>query len=128
MFETIGFLVFLTLTVVALAATVVSGVRRQRRAHLRRAIGTVVLMVVTIVFAFLLGDVREFPAAEMEIHKIFSRTSAYMVPPVAITGCLLLRQPGWRWPHRACVGGFLVGVLGAAVTGVWVLALSTPLP
>ena len=128
MFETIGFLVSLALTVVALLVTVVSGLRKQRHAHLRRAIVTVLLMAVTIVFAFLLGDVREFPAEEMAIHKIFSRTGAYMVPPVAITGAMLWRRPGWRWPHRLCIGVFLVGVLGAAVTGVWILALSTPLP
>lgn len=126
MFEMVGFLSFLGLTVVGLVVTVIAGLKKQRRVHLFRALTTVVLLGVTIVFAFLLGGVRDFPPDEMAIHKIFSRTGAYMVIPVTFTGAMLWNRPGWRWAHRACIAVFLAGVLGAAVTGVWVLSLSTP--
>ena len=126
MFETIGFLLFLALTVVALILTVRSGLTRQRQQHLRRAITMIVLLAITIYFAFRLGGVRNFPDAEMAIHKIFSRTAAYMVIPLVATGWMLWRRPGWRTAHRLCIGVFLSAVLGAAVTGVWVLWLSTP--
>ena len=115
------------LTVVALVATLIAGLKKQRRAHVFRAVTTVVLLVVTIVFAFLLGKVRDFPPEEMAIHKIFSRTGAYMVIPVAFTGAMLWRGPAWRWVHRACVAIFLLAVLAASGTGIWVFSLSSPL-
>ncbi len=126
MFETIGFLVALLLTVVALGATLVSGLRRRRKPHLVRAIATVVLLATTVVFALLLGEVRHFPEWEMSVHKIFSRAGAFLVVPIVVTGAMLWRRPGWRSAHRVFVGLFLIAVLGAAATGVWVLWLSTP--
>ncbi|MCA8954665.1 MAG: hypothetical protein KDC87_01245 [Planctomycetes bacterium] len=125
MFATIGFLVSLLLTVVALVLTLVSGKTGHRRAHLARAIITVLLLGTTVVFALLLGEVRQFPAREMGIHKIFSRTGVFLVPPIVLTGALLWRRPTWRTAHRVCVLLFLLAVLGAASTGLWVLWLST---
>ena len=125
-FEIVGFFLCLALTVVALVATLIAGLRKQRRTHVFRALTTVALLVLTIVFAFMLSKVREFPPEEMAIHKIFSRTGAYMVVPVAFTGAMLWRGPGWRWAHRGCVAIFLLAVLGASGTGMWVLSLSTP--
>lgn len=125
---TILFLVGLSLTSVAMALTVVSGRKGHRRTHLIRAISTVVLLAVAVVFAFLMQAYeRKLPAREMGIHRIFSMTVAWVVPFVVITGILLWRNPRWRRLHQICVGVLLIGTVGALVTGIWVLSLSEPL-
>jgi hypothetical protein len=125
MFETSGFLLFLSLTVVGVVMTLVSGLQKRRRPHIVRAVVTVALLAVTILFAFLMAGVRVFPAREMAIHRVFSVSVAVLVPLVAASGILLARRPTLRWPHRACVSAFLVMAVGALVTGVWVLWLSS---
>src|SRR5690606_39616143 len=103
-----------------------SGLRRQRRRHVLRALITVLLLGITVWAAFGLSAVRDFPADEMAIHKVFSRGGGLMVFPLAFTGLMLWRRPAWRRAHQVCIGLFLVLALGATVTGVWVLVLSTP--
>ena len=123
---TIGFLVSLGLTVVLIALTLQSGIGGRRRAHLARALTTVGLLAVTVVFAFLMAEYeRLFVPEKMRVHRMFSMTVAFVVPAVALTGAMLWKRPGWRWPHKICIGVFLLAALGAAVTGVWVLWTST---
>ena len=128
MFETVLFLTFLGLTLASVVVTLIFGLKKRRRAHLVSAITTAVLLVVAIVFALLLGQVRDFPSDEMAIHKIFSNSGAYLFLVVVFTGSMLWKSPGWRWAHRICIGLFLVAALCATVTGFWVFALSTPIP
>lgn len=123
---TTWFLVCLGLTVVAVVMTLRSGLRKNRRQHLIRALSSVLFLAVTVVFAYLMGEYeRKFPETHMKIHKVFSLGVAAVVPMVALTGALLWRRPGWRNAHRIFVLVFLCGVAGASVTGVWMLAVSS---
>ncbi len=123
---TTAFLIFLGATVVAIVLTVLAGLRKRRRAHLVRAITTVVLLAITIYFAYQMDTERVFPVEEMKIHRIFSRSIACIVPLLVFTGAMLWRRPGWRPAHRLFIVLFLVDALCAAVTGIWVLYLSVP--
>ena len=124
----ITFFLTLGVTVVAVFMTLQTGRRGQRRAHLVRALCTVGLLGVTIVLALWLGEQRDFPEQAMAIHKIFARTAGLMVFPVVGTGIMLWHRPAWRIVHRSCVYLFLVAILVASGTGIWVFALSTPKP
>ena len=127
MIYTSGFLLGLLVTVLVMIRTIQSGIASDRRAHLRRALATVVSLAVTVLFAYLMSaHERLMPEREMDIHRIFSRAITWTVPFVAGTGALLWRYPGWRWPHRICVVVLLLATLGAAVTGVWALCVSSP--
>lgn len=125
MWQTTGFLIFLVLTVLGLFFAVRAGVRRQRVPHLRWALSTVGLLAITVFFAFQMDKVRAFPVEEMKIHDVFSKSAAYLIPPAALTGWALWHKPGFRWAHRICVGLFLLATVGAAITGFWVLSLSS---
>ena len=127
MFETVMFFVFLGLTVVGIAGTLFYGLKKRRRIHLISALSTVVLLAVTVVFAYMLGEVRDFPPEEMAFHKIFSHSSTYSLLAVALTGVKLWRSPSWRWAHRVCIAVFLLSALTATCTGLWVFWLSTPI-
>lgn len=126
MFETVMLLLFLGLTVAAIVVTLILGLKKRRRAHLVSAITTTVLLAVTVVFALLLGRVRDFPPDQMAIHKIFSHSATYTFLAVVLTGVMLWNAPGWRWVHRTCIALFLLATLAATCTGLWVYSLSTP--
>ena len=85
---------------VAIVFTVLAGLRKRRRAHLARAITTVVLLAITVFFAYQMKTERDFPVEEMKIHRIFSTSIACIVPLLALTGAMLWRRPGWRTAHR----------------------------
>ena len=122
---TIGFLVFLVLTLIAVVLTLISGRRKARGPHLVRALSTVVLLITAVVFAFLMATERTFPAYEMGIHRYFSMSVACIVPLLVLSGILLWNKPGARRLHQVCIVAFLVAAAGAFGTGIWILSLST---
>ena len=126
MLISITFFAALVLTLVGILFTVLAGRRADRPAHVKWALSTVSLLVLTIVLALVLGRYRDFPEEQMGIHKIFARTGGLMVLPVAFTGLMLWRRPGWRTAHKVCVYLFILVAVIAAGTGVWVFSLSTP--
>ena len=126
MLLSITFFLALGVTLVAVLMTVRTGRRGDRRAHLARALSTVGLLGVTILLALWLGEQREFPKEAMAIHKIVARTAGLLVLPVVCTGIMLWQRPSWRIAHQACVYLFLVVILAAVGTGIWVFSLSTP--
>ena len=124
--STFLFWIFFPLTLAALVATVITGVRHRRRPHLILAPASVVLLAITIVFAERMGAERTFPPEEMAIHLWFAKAATLLVLLVAGSGVCYLRTPRARWPHRIAVGLFLVAAVIASATGVWVFGLSTP--
>ena len=125
MIYTVTFLILLLCTATMMGMTVHAGLRKRRRAHLARAITTIVLLTVSVVFAYLMSLYeRVLPAREMGIHRIFSMTVACTVSAVVITGILLWRNPRWRRAHQWCVGVLVLATVCALGTGLWVLFLS----
>lgn len=122
----ITFFVALALTTVGVVVTMRAGRRGDRGSHLRRALATVALLIVTIVLALMLGKARDFPDPAMAIHKAIARTTGFLVLAVIFTGIMLWRRPGWRRVHRTCVYVTAVMLVVAIVTGTWAFCLSTP--
>ena len=120
------FWVFFSLTLLGLAAAMVTGLRGKRRLHLVLAPVCVVLLTVTIVEAERMTGNRSFPPHEMSIHLWFAKTAAALMLPVIVTGLVLWRTARWRRIHFWCVLAFLVMAVTASGTGVWVYSLSTP--
>lgn len=124
--DTTLFWSFFVLTLVALAISVVSGLRQVRRLHLAVAPISMVLLAVAIVFAERMAAVRSFPPDEMAIHLWFAKSAAVLALGVVATGLFLWRNPKARRIHLVCVVLFLVAAVTASATGVWVFGLSTP--
>ncbi len=122
----VGFWSSFVVTLVLVGATVWTGFTARRRAHLGLALAAVAMLTVTILLTERLVRAIDFPEAEMAIHLIFAKTGALLVLPVAVTGILTWRRPTWKKVHLTCVALFLLDVLIATGTGIWVFSLSTP--
>ena len=103
-----------------------SGLRRRRRLHFVLAPIAIAGLVVTIILTEQLVRAVEFPAEPMRIHLWFAKTAALLVLPVIATGLWTWRSPGRRRMHRLTVFTFLLFVVVATCTGIWVYSLSTP--
>lgn len=126
---TLGFLLFLALTLVALGATVVTGVRGRVKLHLPCVGASVVLLGVTIWFAEQLG--REFDldsaGAITPVHLALAKlaTLSYLLP--LVTGVMTLRNRRHRKLHLALALFTLGLTVAAAVTGTWMILVAEPL-
>lgn len=119
-----SFWISFSVTLVLLIATIASGLRRRRVAHLVFALLAVGLLTLTIVLAERVGAARTFPPGPMRIHLWFAQSAACMVLPVVVTGVVLWRRPGFRWAHRVAVLVFLLLTVSASATGTWVFGMS----
>ena len=119
------------LTLVAAAAALVTGRTGRRRAHYASAVSAVVVLGFTIYFARRLTEARELPGPELEFHLIFAKSGAVLVLPVIATGLWMAWTKGRsrvaRICHRSAVVLWLLVVLVATATGIWMYSLSTPL-
>ena len=114
------------LTVALIVATLWAGLTHRRRVHYSLAVSTVLALTATVVVTEQLVRARDFPREELDFHKLLAKTAAALVLPVIATGLTLVRRPKWRRVHLLCVVLFLVMVLVATGTGIWVYSLSTP--
>jgi hypothetical protein len=125
-----GFVAFLALTLVLLAAVVWSGTRARRRVHLPCVAATLASLALTIVFAERMGDHYDLAAAGAitPVHLALAKltTLAYLAP--LVTGVLTLRNPAWRPRHRVVAWTVLVLTVATAVTGTWMLLAAERLP
>lgn len=124
-----GFPLFLLVTLVFLGFVVVTGRAARRKAHLTSVAGAVISLGITIYFAEKLGESFDLESAGLvkDIHLAMAKTAvcAYLLP--LITGPLTIRNPLWlRW-HRRVAYLVLLFTVATAVTGTWMLFLSTPL-
>ena len=127
---TTGFLVFLALTLVALGATVLSGLRARLRLHLPCVAASVVLLGTTIWFAEQLGEEFDLESAgaitpiHLSIAKI--ATLAYLLP--LVSGVMTYRDRKHRKLHFVLALLVLALTVAAAATGTAMLMLSDRLP
>jgi hypothetical protein len=119
---TLPFWIAFVVTVLALAVTLVTGLTRRRRLHLVLAPFTVVSLVVTIVLTEQLVRRYEFPAAIKDTHLIFAKAGGLLVLPVVATGLWLWRREAARPWHRLAVVVWIVSVLVATGTGLWMFS------
>ena len=129
MSPTVGFLVFLTLTLALLAAVVRTGLRAQRRTHVKLVAITVISLGVTIYFAERLGELYDLESAGRitAIHLMIAKITvgAYLLP--VVTGVWTWYDGKRRKLHGAVAWTVLALTLATAVTGVMMVLGSTPL-
>jgi hypothetical protein len=125
-----GFVAFLALTLVLLAAVVWSGLGARRRIHLPCVAATLAALGLTIWFAEQMGEHYDLAAAGAitPVHLFLAKltTLAYLAP--LVTGVLTLRNPAWRPRHRVCAFVVLALTVVTAVTGTWMLLAAERLP
>ncbi len=120
----------LALTVGALAAAVVAGLRRKRRLHIALVVIAVCGLVITIAQAYSVGSLYDLEAtgATHRIHRFFARLSTlFLVAPAAL-GVATLRNPSVRPWHRRLAFVSLALLGAATVSGVTMMVLASPLP
>lgn len=133
---TLGFVLFLALTLALLGGVVVTGLRARRRVHLVLVASAVVSLGVTIFYAERLGELYDLEAAGAitPIHLAIAKvtTLAYLAP--IATGIATIRNPAWRDWHRRAAYTVLALTVLTAVTGTWMvlaspaLTVDVPLP
>jgi len=110
-------------TVLLLVASLLTGFLRKRKAHLFLGPATVVSLTVAIVLTEQLLRNYTFPPDELAIHLVFAKAGGLLVLPVVVTGIWLWRSERARVYHRVAVILWLVSVLTATGTGLWMFGL-----
>lgn len=116
------FWIGLVTTVALLVATLCTGWRRRRTAHLVLGPLTIVALAVTIVLTELLLARYDFPATAKAVHLPCAKAGGLLALPVVGTGIWLWRSERARRWHRAAVYLWLAAVLAATGTGIWMFA------
>ena len=118
-----GFVAFLALTLLLLAAVVWTGLRARRRLHLSFVASTLAALGVTIYLAVKMGEHYDLESAGLitPVHLWLAKltTLAYLAP--LATGALTIRDTTWRTRHRLCAFVVLTMTVATAVTGTWML-------
>ncbi|MBL8748483.1 MAG: DUF4149 domain-containing protein [Planctomycetes bacterium] len=120
--ETLPFWFSFVTTVVLLTGALLTGWTRKRRLHLWLGPLVMVSLVVTIVLTEELVRRYDFPADVKRIHLWFAKTGGLLALPVILTGVALWRTEKARRWHKAAVLVWLVSVLAATGTGIWMFS------
>ena len=120
---TLPFWIAFITTVLLLVASLVTGLLRKRRVHLFLGPATIVSLAVAIVLTEQLLRNYEFPADALAFHLIFAKAGGLLALPVVATGVWLWRSERARVYHRVSVVVWLVSVLIATGTGLWMFSL-----
>ena len=120
---TLPFWIAFVTTVLLLVAALFTGWTRRRRPHLFVGPATIVALTVTIVLTEQLVRRYEFPADELAFHLIFAKAGGLLALPVVATGIWLWRSERARIWHRIAVVLWLLTVLTATGTGLWMFGL-----
>ncbi|MBZ0152642.1 MAG: hypothetical protein K8J09_14045 [Planctomycetes bacterium] len=125
MSDTLPFWISFCLTVLLLVTSLVTGFGHRRRLHLWVGPLTMVALVVTIVLTEELMRRYDFPADIKATHLIFAKAGGLLALPVVLTGLWLWRQPQARRWHLVAVVAWLLSVLTATGTGLWMFVHGT---
>lgn len=122
---TMPFWISFVATVLLLVLALVTGFGHRRRAHLWVGPLTMVSLAITIVLTEQLMRQYDFPRGDLDFHLYFAKAGGILALPVIVTGLWLWRRPKARLWHRAAVIVWLISVLTATATGLWVFTLGT---
>jgi hypothetical protein len=111
----------LGVTVLLIVATMWTGWRGPRRLHLVVGPLTMGALAITIVLTEQLMAHYTFPDDTKAIHLPCAKAGGLLALPVILTGVWL-----WRSPHKLAVYVWLLSVLVATCTGLWMFAHGTP--
>jgi len=125
--QTIGFFLFLALTLAFLAGAVSSGLRAKRRVHLLCVAGAVACLAVSINRALAVGELYDLDAAGWitPVHLWMAKvaTASYVLP--VVSGVRTIYHPPTRKLHRKIAFLVLSLTVLTTITGTWMLLAST---
>jgi hypothetical protein len=122
------FFALFALTLALLLATVATGLRAKRRAHLAFVALTVLALGATIWQAYRLGAHYDLASAGAitPVHMFLARAATLSFLPTAVLGIAVLRKPALRrWHGRLAWTSVALSVC-AAITGVCMLLAADP--
>ena len=125
---TLPFWISFVTTVLLLVASLVTGWTNRRRVHLWFGPLTMVSLVVTVWLTEQLVRRYEFPPDVLRTHLWFAKAGGMLALPVIVTGVWLWKRPRARVWHKVAVYVWLVSVLAATGTGIWMFTQGTPKP
>lgn len=128
MTDTLPFWIAFVTTVLLLVLSLLTGWTRRRRAHLWLGPLTIVALVVAVVLTEQLVRRYEFPADVLRTHLWFAKAGGLLALPVVVTGLWLWKQPRARSWHKLAVYVWLLAVLTATGTGLWMFSYGTLKP
>ena len=119
---TVPFWIAFVATVVLLVAALSTGFLHKRKLHLWLGPLTIVSLTIAIVLTEKLMQHYTFPKDELAFHLIFAKAGGLLALPVVVTGIWLWRQPRARLWHSIAVVVWLIAVLTATATGLWMFS------
>jgi hypothetical protein len=123
--ETLPFWIGLVSTVALMVGSLVTGWLRRRRLHLWLGPLTMVSLTITILLTEELVRRYSFPEDVLRTHLWFAKAGGLLALPVIVTGIWLWRSERARLWHRAAVIVWIVSVLTATGTGLWMFGHGT---
>ena len=120
---TLPFWIAFVTTVLLLVLSLATGFFRKRKVHLFLGPATIVSLAIAIVLTERLLKNYTFPPDELAFHLIFAKAGGLLALPVVATGIWLARSEKARIYHRVAVVLWLVSVLTATGTGLWMFSL-----
>ena len=126
--STVPFWIAFVTTVLLLVVALITGFTKKRKLHLWVGPLTIASLAVAIVLTEQLLRNYEFPADELAFHLVFAKAGGLLALPVVATGIWLWRNPKARKWHLIAVIAWLISVLTATGTGLWMFSLGTPKP
>jgi hypothetical protein len=123
--STVPFWIAFVTTVLLLAVALVTGFTHRRRLHLWVGPATLLSLAVAVVLTEALLKNYEFPPDQLRVHLWFAKAGGLLSLPVAATGVWLWRRPAARLWHLGTVVVWLVAVLAATGTGLWMFSQGT---
>ncbi len=123
---TAAFFAALAATVIALAVSIALAHKHRRTAHVQ-AVGVMLgFLVLTLVAAEALGRRFTFVQQAYDLHMPFAYAAAGLLVLPLVTGALHWKGKVTRRAHVVTVGVWLLAVLAALGTGVWMFSGATP--
>ncbi|HED66370.1 MAG TPA: hypothetical protein ENJ09_12550 [Planctomycetes bacterium] len=130
MSPTIGFPLFLVITLAFLGGVVATGYAAHRRRHIPLVVCSVISLGITIFFAERLGHLFDLKATGWiyPFHLALAKTTtlSYLLP--VVFGSLTIREPTWLLWHRRVAYLVLFLTVITAATGAWMLCIAERLP
>lgn len=122
---TLPFWIAFVTTVLLLVASLTTGALRKRRIHVVLGPATIVSLAIAIVLTEQLLRNYTFVPEELAFHLVFAKAGGLLALPVIATGIWLARSERARIYHRVAVILWVVSVLSATGTGLWMFSHGT---
>ena len=125
----VGFVVFIVITLTCLTGAVITGRAARRKQHLRIVTCAVISLIVTIYYAEQLGKQYDLEAAGWiyPFHLLIAKVSSASYLIVIASGYATIKNTARRKTHATVAYSVIALTVLTAVTGAWMVFAATPL-